>query len=160
MSSMPSAVSRRRSSRSRPTGWPGSGRALAPRRRRVPVAALLAPVAVAAAAAFVVVLGGGGPDRERPAQAPQVAGAGAPRLLLPGWSVTRADEWKPDQGEMTFQRDGRDLELSWMPTDGAGDIGSKPGVRAAGHAEVAGGEAALWRYGGDDEYVAVWRDGA
>jgi len=135
-------------------------RALAPRRRRVPVAVLIAPVAVAAAAAFFVVLGGGAPDRERPALAPQaVAEAGAPRLLLPGWSVMRADEWAPDHGEMTFERDGRELELSWMPADDAGGLGGKPGMRAAGRAEVAGAEAALWRYAGDDDYVAVWRDG-
>jgi len=40
-----------------------------------------------------------------------------PRLLVtePGWSVTRADEFTPDEGEMTFSDGTHELDLNWYP---------------------------------------------
>jgi hypothetical protein len=136
-------------------------RALTRRRRRVPAATLLAPAAVAATVAVVVVLGGS-PDREVPAQAPiAAAGAGAaPRLLLDGWSVTRVDDWKPDSGEMTFVREGRELEVAWMPADRGLDLEEKMGEPPARRVEVAGAEASVWHRREGDDYVASWRHGA
>jgi hypothetical protein len=41
-----------------------------------------------------------------------------PRLLMtaPGWSVTRADEFTADQGEMAFSNGSDEVELFWRPT--------------------------------------------
>jgi hypothetical protein len=141
-------------------------RALTPRRRRRrPVAALLAPVAVAAGVALVVVLGGG-QDREVPApmgQALHEDRGESPRLLLGGWKVTRVDEWKPGNGEMTFEREGRTLQLNWLPTSDAGPAigpGKEPGARPELEFGTSDGHrATVWRYKGSNEYTAVWRDG-
>ena len=40
-----------------------------------------------------------------------------PRLLvtLPGWKVTRADEFEVDQGEMEFGDGSSELQLTWYP---------------------------------------------
>jgi hypothetical protein len=129
------------------------------RRRRPPLAGLLAPVAVAAAVLLAVVLA---PGADREVEAPAPAAGDAPRLLLGGgWTVTRVDEWKPDTGEMTFARGDRELELSWMPTDRAGDLGRKPGVQRELDFGAAGGApATVYRLEGSDDYTAVWRDGA
>ncbi len=42
-----------------------------------------------------------------------------PRLLMttPGWSVTRADEFTADEGEMAFSNGSDEVELFWRPTD-------------------------------------------
>jgi hypothetical protein len=52
-----------------------------------------------------------------------------PRLLVtePGWSVTRADEFTADSGEMTFSNGEDELELFWRP---AGNYESSLGGRA------------------------------
>lgn len=109
----------------------------------------------------VVVPSGAGPgEGERPAaDAP-------PHFLLgtPGdggaWTVTRADEYGRD-GEMTFERDGRRLDLHWRTgafeqwvDDRANDAVRLPVVEVGGQpAEVfeqrdaAGWFTALWRLG-------------
>jgi hypothetical protein len=52
-----------------------------------------------------------------------------PRLLMtaPGWSVTRADEFTADQGEMTFSNGSDEVNLFWRP---AGQYRSYLGDRA------------------------------
>jgi hypothetical protein len=91
-------------------GWLG-------RRTTLGVGAVLASAGVIAA---VVILGGGsvgpGDQPEFAAAAVRVAEAN-PRLLVgePGWSVTRADEFEPDQGSMTFSDGVDELNVSWQP---------------------------------------------
>jgi hypothetical protein len=145
-------------------------RALAPRRRRrrPPLAGLLAPVVAAAAAGVaLVVVPGGGEDREVPAPAGQALhadGGEPPRLLLGGgWKVARVDQWKPDRGEMTFARDGRELRLTWGPTEeliaGIPPEGKVEGARPELEFGTAEGfRAEVWR-GPADRYTATWADG-
>lgn len=47
-----------------------------------------------------------------------------PRLLVtaPGWEVTRADESKPDYGEMTFANGAAELDLHWYPIESYSDF--------------------------------------
>jgi hypothetical protein len=137
-------------------------RALAPRRRRRNVGALLGPVAIAACVAAVVLVTAGG-DVEVPAptgQAPQGDVPGAPRLLLGGgWTVTRVDEWQSGSGEMTFERDGQELQLSWMPGRDAGPSKEDGARHVLTFGTADGARAAVWRWRGSDEYHAVWRVG-
>jgi hypothetical protein len=84
------------------------------------VVAAVATAAVVIAAVTFVGIGSIGGD-ERPAfaaEAIKVAEAN-PRLLVsaPGWSVTRADEFTTDQGEMIFSDGQNELELFWNPAD-------------------------------------------
>jgi hypothetical protein len=122
---------------------------------------LLAPLAVGAVLALVVVLVRAGGGREPAFAAEAVRAAeGAPRLLLGGgWQVTRMDEWNAGSGEMTFARDARELQLSWVPTRLAGPA-KEPGARPELEFGTSEGfRATVWRYEGTDEYTAVWRHG-
>ena len=115
---------------------------------------VVAVAAVAAAAIFALTLLGNGDiggdqHPEFAAAAIKVAKAN-PRLLVtePGWSVTRADEFTADQGEMTFS-DGKDeLELFWTPADQyrayLGDRTADSSARAP--VEVLGRQAMMFRY--------------
>jgi hypothetical protein len=94
------------------------------------VGAALACAGIAAAIAF---LGGStvGPG-DHPAfaaAAVEVAEAN-PRLLVdaPGWSVTRADEFEPDQGSMEFSGGEHKLTLDWSrrPADYPAPVHSGP----------------------------------
>jgi hypothetical protein len=80
-----------------------------PRSRRRPLL-LLTPIAVGAAVLALLATQLGG---ERFAEAAIRAAESSPRLLVEGWEVTRVDEWSGGEGEMTFARDGRTLELRW-----------------------------------------------
>lgn len=92
-----------------PVEEPPPARFEVPRRRRRPVL-LLTPVALGAAVLALLLTQLGG---ERFAEAAIRAAEASPRLLVSGWEVTRVDEWSAGQGEMTFERDGRTLELRW-----------------------------------------------
>jgi hypothetical protein len=126
---------------------------------------LIAPLAIGAALALVVVLAQAGGGREPAFAAEAVRAAeGAPRLLLGGgWTVTRMDEWSAGSGEMTFERDGRELQLSWVPTRVAGTaVGPAKDPDARPELEFGTSEgfrAKVWRYEGSNEYTAVWRQG-
>lgn len=108
-----------------------------------------------------------GRDEEIPAptgRALHAGGGEAPRLLLGGgWKVTRIDEWKAGSGEMTFERDGSTLQLSWLPTRLAGPAvgpAKEPGARPELEFGTSDGHrAAVWRFKEADVYTAVWRDG-
>ena len=86
------------------------------------IGSLLVGATTVLAAATVAVLwlgSGGGPDRLESAfaaEAIEVAEAN-PRLLItePGWSVTRADGFEVDQGEMTFSDGEHRIDLNWYP---------------------------------------------
>jgi hypothetical protein len=139
----------------------------APRRLRVrgwSIAGLTATAAVAVLA--VTLIGGGdelGTSSERAWAAPALRVANAvPRLLLgeEGWTVIRADEFRIDDGEMTFAKDGRTLDLHWR---------GKPGFarwvrdRANGSTrlpdvELLGTTAVVFRYDEAlDDFTALWR---
>ena len=77
---------------------------------------------VAAAVLAVLLVAGGwldGPGGGRPqfaAAAVRVADAN-PRLLVtaPGWEVVSADQFEPDQGEVTFGDGNHQLDMRWYP---------------------------------------------
>lgn len=104
-------------------------------RRRAPL--VLTPIAAGVAAlAFAVAQLGGGQSF---AEAAIRAAEASPRLLVDGWDVTRVDEWDAGQGEMTFARDGRTLELRW------------PAERDKGLERVRGD---VYRYPGSNDFTA------
>lgn len=124
-------------------------------------------VAVAAAVALVVGMatvqqlrGGGSPAWAAEIRA--VAEA-APRLLVnrPGWTVTRADEFSVDQGEMTLSNGKQELDLHWIPIgehdDKVADRASTSDLQAT--SEVAGHQASISRYAATSDYVALWTQG-
>lgn len=84
--------------------------------RRIAVGA--GAVLAALAAVLVIGLGSSGPPNrpEFAAAAVRVAQAN-PRLLvtLPGWHVTRADEFEVDSGEMEFGDGQHNLGVTWYP---------------------------------------------
>jgi hypothetical protein len=131
--------------------------------RRRPV--LLATAALAPTAAAIVLaltLFGRGDDAAW-ASAVEVARA-APRLLIgqPGWEVTRADELSVGNGEMTFARGQRRLDLHWGPGRDFTFAVEKRSVDqdAVGTINVAGDTARVFRYRGTTDFTAIWlRDG-
>lgn len=129
-----------------------------PRRRVLRIAAP-AFAAVAAAIVLGLTLTGKGGDQAWAAALVRVAEA-APRLLVDdeGWQITRADQFSVDYGEMTFSKNGRELELKWIPaTESADEIAKRdPELDDLGTAPAADGEARLFRYEGTDEYLAIW----
>jgi hypothetical protein len=94
-----------------------SGRSGRPRSRRRFAVAIAAAAAVGGGALFIGIGSGGSPSSpEFAAAAIQVAQAN-PRLLvtLPGWEVTRADEFSADGGEMEFSDGEGTLTVTWYP---------------------------------------------
>jgi hypothetical protein len=136
----------------------GMHRAGSPRRRRRLLAA--PALLVVALPVLVFALGsGGGNEPAFAAEAIRVAES-APRLLLDGWNITRADEWQPGRGEMTFSDGNAQFELRWLP-------GSEyPGMlrtltdkwTPAGTARAAGIDAQVYR-GEGGSFSALWVDG-
>jgi hypothetical protein len=123
--------------------------------------------ATATAAVLAVTLIGGGaklgtsPERAWGAAALRVANA-VPRLLLgeEGWTITRADEFRVDDGEMTFEKNGRILDLHWR-----GKQGFARWVRDRANSstqladvELLGTSATVFRYKEAlDDFTALWR---
>jgi hypothetical protein len=102
-------------------------RALASRpatRTRRKLAIRTAGVAAAGAVAIVIatltgVIGGSGGGQSAFAQAAVEVARANPRLLVtaPGWAVTSANEFEPDQGEVQFGNGKRALSMTWYPAD-------------------------------------------
>lgn len=123
-------------------------------RRHLTRGRVVAALAGAAAAVAVTMIGVGsfGGD-ERPAFAAEAIRVAEenPRLLVtePGWSVTRADEFTADSGEMTFSNGQDELELFWRP---AGDYKSSLRVRtreaSTTEIELLGRSATLFTFDG------------
>ena len=147
-----------------------SGPAPRRRRRRWLVAG---PAAAALAALGLVLLTGSDAGRSGTAwAAPLVRYAESSPLLLldkPGWSVTRADETDPVEGEMTFTRGGSAVrtsstvaaDLHWR----RGPIKSWERDRAGEasllvHRTVLGHRAQVSRYRGTTNFTAIWPDGS
>lgn len=127
-----------------------------------------AAAAAVAGIALAMVLGGGSgdlgtsPGRAYAASAVRVANA-VPRLLIgePGWRVTRADEFRIGDGEMTFRSGSRTADLHWRsgPFRQWVDDRANSGDRLA-PVEVRGTPATVFRYHGPwNEFTALWRDG-
>ena len=131
------------------------------RRRRVLLAtATLAPTAAAIVLALTLV---GRGDDTAWASAVEVARA-APRLLIgqPGWEITRADEFSVGNGEMTFARGQRRLDLHWGPGRDYPFAVEKRSVDQdiVGTMTVAGDTARVFRFRGTTDFTAIWlRDG-
>ena len=128
-------------------------------RRRLWAAAALAPAAAAAALALTLV---GRGDDVAWALAVEVARA-APRLLVgePGWEITRGDEFSVEEGEMTFSRGERRLELHWSAgTEFAPAVNKRSMEQdALGTITVAGDVARLFSGGGSSDFTAIWLRG-
>jgi hypothetical protein len=134
--------------------------------RRWPVAGL---GVTGAAITLVLLLAGGdggiGPTPQRAWAAPALKVANAvPRLLigLPGWSVTRADEFRVDDGEMTFSDGTRSFDLRWISVS---QLQDKLRDRASSadrldDVEVLGTPATVFRYrGAVDDFTAIFKSG-
>ncbi|RKQ92119.1 hypothetical protein C8N24_1958 [Solirubrobacter pauli] len=129
----------------------------APRRRRRLVPAAGALVAAALAATIVFLSGsGGGTDRAWAAQAVRVAEA-VPRLLIDGWTVTRADQFDVGTGEMQFENGVRRAELSWRRDQSlAGWVRDRgKSTRALADHAVLGTTARVFEYSPRDQ-TALW----
>jgi hypothetical protein len=76
-----------------------------------------------------------------------------------GWEVTRADEFSVEEGEMTFARDGQELDIKWVPPAEFAQTLSDPELHRLGTVRAADAEARLFHYVDDaTEHVAVWLD--
>lgn len=113
--SAPDQISAGQVSSDKRSGWVVFGR----RRARVSLGAGLACVAIGAA--VVLIAGGsvsGKGEPEYAAAAIEVAEAN-PRLLVtePGWTVTRAYQFEPGEGEMTFSDGSHHFDVHWRPAE-------------------------------------------
>ncbi|MCC6224515.1 MAG: hypothetical protein IT201_13620 [Thermoleophilia bacterium] len=133
---------------------------VSPARRRVLPVAIPALAAIAAAVVASILLVGRGGDTAWAAALVRVAEA-APRLLIPGWEVTRADQFSVELGEMTFGNGGRELELRWQPAGGFQGLvdDRERSSDLSLSAPVADTEARVFRYEGTTDFTAVWRQG-
>jgi hypothetical protein len=134
----------------------------APRRLRAPRLRLAGPVVLGLGCALALVVTQLGDGRSAGfAEAAMRAAETSPRLLVDGWTITRVDEFKPGEGELTSARDGHELELSWYPSspsEPAWDKDSDPAVAVS--TSVPGGHTVVHRYSGGNDYTAFWHDGA
>ncbi|ADB49936.1 hypothetical protein [Conexibacter woesei] len=106
-----------------------------------------------------------GPDRVWASSVLKVADA-VPRLTIDanGWTVTRADEFHVDDGEMTFESGDLRADLTWRAAathadyvaDRAHSADRLPTV------EVAGAQADVFKYKGTgayNDFTALWKSG-
>lgn len=125
--------------------------------------------ALAAAAVIVlavVVVGSLLPSRQQTAWAASVLAVAqsAPRYLLDGWTVTRANQFTAEYGGMWFADGARELELTWRPLDTHADFVADRnfGTDELEGVQVAGRPAQVFRYGfydGGVDLAALWRSG-
>ncbi len=147
---------------------PRESTARPPRRRRSLRWGLPVLAGAAGAAVLAIALAGGdgqlgtSPERAWAAPALRVANA-VPRLLIgePGWTVTRADQFGVEEGEMSFADGPRGIDLHWRSGSFAEWVGDR--ARSADElapAKVLGTTARVFRYRGPfNDYTALWRGG-
>lgn len=133
---------------------PAKHRTLTPRA----ASALAGLVAVAVVAIAAIGSPGGGNRPSFAAAAIRIAEAN-PRLLVtaPGWSVTRADEFTADNGEMTFSDGDHELDVSWRPADQydgylrdrAADGNTQTQI------DLLGQRATMFRYAGTSDFTTM-----
>lgn len=147
---------------------PRESTARPPRRRRSLGWRLPALAGAAAAVVLAILLAGGegqlGTSPERAWAAPAVRVANAvPRLLIgePGWTVTRADQFGVEEGEMSFADGSRGVDLHWRSGSFAKWVDDRANsADELAPAKVLGTTARLFRYrGSSDDYTALWRSG-
>jgi len=133
----------------------------APPSRRRPFVIAGAAAALAAAASIVGVLVVGDGSRHGSAYAAEVVAVAEAneRVLIRGWSVTRADEFSADVGEMTFSDGNHEVDLRWGPATDYPDFladRSHPGdTDQLGPVTVLGRPGHLFRYVNSQEYTTL-----
>lgn len=128
------------------------------RQRRTTLALGLAAIAVVAVV-FVVGgwLGGAGNGHPEFAAAAVRVAAANPRLLVtePGWKVVRADEFEPENGELTFSDGSHRFELHWYPARlYEGVLRDRADVSTPEHGTLLGQRATTVDYG-REEYATM-----
>jgi hypothetical protein len=130
-------------------------------RRHLTRARVVAALAGAAAAVAVTMIGvgsfGGDDSPAFAAEAVRVAEAN-PRLLVtePGWTVTRADEFTVDNGEMIFSDGEDELEVFWRPaTDYKGYFRDRAYGNPQTEIELLGRTATMFRYAGTQDFTTL-----
>jgi hypothetical protein len=141
-----------------------SGRSvLRPGRRGLALGAGLACVAaVAALVVFSVLPGGGRSGPAYAAAAIEVAEAN-PRLLItqPGWSVTRADQFEADSGEVTFSDGAHDLSIVWYPARFYDRyLRDRADVSTPVHSTLLGRDATTVHYGREENATMLAPEGS
>ena len=140
------------------------GERTGPTRRRLALG-FGAGLAIAAIAVAIVLLSGGSVSGDRPAfaaAAVQVAEAN-PRLLVgaPGWSITRADEFEADAGEVTFSDGTRELTIHWYPARTYGRyLRDRASVSPQRRSHLLGHLATTVHYGGTEYATMLTPQGA
>lgn len=136
-------------------------------------AARVATAALALAAVTGLVFGGTAvvgavrEDAVRPAgqgeTPPERQVEGAPFLLVghAGWDVSRADQYSPTEGEMTFTNGENEVNLTWRPAETHEDYVDDRAADAAEtwDVEIARRHGKLFRYEGTTDFTALWIDG-
>jgi hypothetical protein len=134
------------------------------RRRRLPAVAVAVAVVVAVGVLGGVRLSGAGSGGAAWAAGAVRVAEGAPRLLIaePGWRVTRADEFTPQEGEMTFADGTASAELTWRPRP-EGEAYVKDRANSASlhtTTDLLGARADVFRYEGPlNDFTALWLQG-
>jgi len=130
------------------------------RRRPLVTVGLVALSAAAASVIGLVAVGHNGPGGGSAYAAEAVAVAEAnDRVLIRDWSVTRADEFSTDVGEMTFSDGEHEVELRWGPAadypDFLADRSRPDDADQLGTVTVLGRPGHLFRYVGSQEYTTL-----
>lgn len=104
-----------------------------------------------------------GPEQVWAAAALRVADS-VPRLLVgeEGWTVTRADEFTVEAGEMAFSNGARSVDLTWRPASTHEDYvkDRTDGTEPLPDTEVLGQTAKVFRYKGSaTDVTALWTSG-
>lgn len=110
---------------------------------------------------------GGGPAQSHPnsAYADELVAIAeeAPRLLVTadGWSISRANDFQGDHGELEFTNGGQAVGLFCGPGEVYADLLADRAHEneALGEVRVAGHQAPVFHYPGTDRYTALWTDG-
>lgn len=130
------------------------------RRRRL---ALLGTAAAVVAAVVLVVQPLGRQTTSAWAAEVLEVAESAPRLLVtePGWTVTRADEFSIELGEMAFSNGQRELDLHWRAASEHDDFVQDRAASADSPSTitVAGHQAVLFQYTGTTDFTTLWLDG-
>lgn len=106
-----------------------------------------------------------GPDHVWASSVLKVADA-VPRLTIDqdGWTVTRADEFQVDDGEMEFAKDDVTATLTWRAAATHADYVADRthGTERLPSVDVTGARADAFKYegtGDHDDFTALWRSG-
>lgn len=89
--------------------------------------------------------------------------ADTPHLLVleDGWRVSRADQYSPTEGQMTFTNGHREIELTWRPAELHEDYLEDRERESSGSwtIDVARRHGTLFQYEGTTDFTTLWLDG-